>query len=422
MVDRWYKLDNAAKIFPAISSNDGTNYFRLEAIFFEDIKPEFLEEALKSALLRFPTFKVKIRPGFFWYYFETNNGRPLIRKESNKLFDTIDTDLHDKFMFHLEYYNKRLSLEIFHALSDGTGGSEFFKSIIYYYLALSDHPILNDGSILTNDVENASDETQDSFNYHYNSRIKGKTKEPTAYHIKGTNYLDNQKGLIHFEMDLEDINRARRKYNATLTQYLGSVIIYSIMKNYDSYKKMPIRLFIPVNARKVFDSHTLRNFVLYIRTGLDMSKKQQYSFEEIIEKVKLDFKSELDQDKLKQRLASNVKIEKNFFVRILLLPIKSLIMRLSYKAFGSKLNTVSFSNLGVVNVPEDFKKYVARMHFIIGSSKDCPINISLLTFNNKLQLSFSTSIQERTIERDIARFLSSQEIKVICESNKIEVI
>ena len=40
MSEKWYKLDNAAKIFPAISHNDSSNYFRLSAVLKEEVKPE----------------------------------------------------------------------------------------------------------------------------------------------------------------------------------------------------------------------------------------------------------------------------------------------------------------------------------------------------------------------------------------------
>lgn len=78
----WYKLDNAAKIFPFIFSKKDTNSFRLSCVFYEDIIVENLEPALKKALHRFPTFCVKLRRGIFWNYFDHNNAKPLIKEEN----------------------------------------------------------------------------------------------------------------------------------------------------------------------------------------------------------------------------------------------------------------------------------------------------------------------------------------------------
>ena len=55
----WYKLDNAAKLFPALNFNNQTSYFRLEAYLKEDVSATILSSALTYALERFPTFSIK---------------------------------------------------------------------------------------------------------------------------------------------------------------------------------------------------------------------------------------------------------------------------------------------------------------------------------------------------------------------------
>ena len=44
MKEKWYKLDTAAKIFPAISDKDGGNYFRVCAVLKEKIEFEPLKK------------------------------------------------------------------------------------------------------------------------------------------------------------------------------------------------------------------------------------------------------------------------------------------------------------------------------------------------------------------------------------------
>ncbi|MFR4781996.1 MAG: hypothetical protein ACLUAR_03300 [Pilosibacter sp.] len=39
----------------------------------EPVEPELLHKALLLTLPEFENFRVKLRKGFFWYYFETNN-------------------------------------------------------------------------------------------------------------------------------------------------------------------------------------------------------------------------------------------------------------------------------------------------------------------------------------------------------------
>ena len=61
----WFKLDNAAKIFPGQNSNSWSNVFRIGVELKEEVDPEILEKALNRTLERMPSFNVRIRKGFF---------------------------------------------------------------------------------------------------------------------------------------------------------------------------------------------------------------------------------------------------------------------------------------------------------------------------------------------------------------------
>ena len=104
----WYKLDNAAQIFPMISNQNDTNSFRLACILKESVEPSILKEALSITLKRFPTFCVKLKKGYFWYYLEKNNATPIIREESPYFCESNNYDLQNEYPFNLSYNNKRL--------------------------------------------------------------------------------------------------------------------------------------------------------------------------------------------------------------------------------------------------------------------------------------------------------------------------
>ena len=44
----WNKLDNTAKVYPAISSNNATNVFRLSVKLKEKVLSDLLDQALKK--------------------------------------------------------------------------------------------------------------------------------------------------------------------------------------------------------------------------------------------------------------------------------------------------------------------------------------------------------------------------------------
>ena len=64
MARNWYKLDNAAKLFPSLYKDSDRNGFRIAAILKEDIQEEALSDALVETLKRYPSYCVKLKRGF----------------------------------------------------------------------------------------------------------------------------------------------------------------------------------------------------------------------------------------------------------------------------------------------------------------------------------------------------------------------
>ena len=126
---RWRKLDNTAKLFAAVAGEDLSNVFRLSVSLKAEVKPHLLSQALERTLPEFENFRVKLRKGFFWNYFETNNREPLIEKEETYPCKFIDPHESHRFPFRVSYYGKRINFEVFHGLTDGLGALNFLKSL-----------------------------------------------------------------------------------------------------------------------------------------------------------------------------------------------------------------------------------------------------------------------------------------------------
>jgi len=75
---KWRRLDNTAKIFPVIANENLSNVFRVSVTLKGDVVPEILQQALEEVLPWFDGFNVRLRRGFFWYYFETNKKMPIV--------------------------------------------------------------------------------------------------------------------------------------------------------------------------------------------------------------------------------------------------------------------------------------------------------------------------------------------------------
>ena len=126
---RWRRLDNTGKLFAAVTGEDLSNVFRLSAVLKEEVQPELLHQALKLTLEEYENFRVKLRKGFFWDYFETNNREPLVEPEEGVPCKFIDPHDSRRFPFRVSYYKNRMNLEVFHGLTDGLGALNFMKAM-----------------------------------------------------------------------------------------------------------------------------------------------------------------------------------------------------------------------------------------------------------------------------------------------------
>jgi hypothetical protein len=78
---KWFKLDNAAQIYPPTQTRNWAFMFRLSVSLTEQIDPDILNEAHKNILKRMPSFACRLRKGLFWYYFERMDGVPPIHED-----------------------------------------------------------------------------------------------------------------------------------------------------------------------------------------------------------------------------------------------------------------------------------------------------------------------------------------------------
>ncbi len=419
----WYKLDNAAKIFPFIYSPKDTNSFRISCVFKEEINSLLLMPALKKALKRFPTFCVRLKNGLFWQYFDHNNNAPIIKEEDPNLCLSVHPKMNNGFLFTLSYFGKRLILEVFHALSDGTGALEFFKCICYYYLIECGEEIENNGEVLTDEFEKLALEKEDSFSWSYDQRIKPHDGEESAYQLKGHFYPEVFSGIIHLIMPLDKLKEVSKKYSATITQYISGCVlkaIYDIYYSHETNPKKAVALFLPVNARRFFDSQTLRNFALYVRVHTRY-ENDDVTLSNMIELVKETLDKELNKKGLSSRISYNVRFEKYWFIRILPLFLKKIGMKIGYHLQGSDANTISFSNLGKVELPEGMKKHIDQFEFLIPPNQKLPYSMGAVSYNNKFVLTFGCRIIERFFIRHIVNQLVRDGVEIEMQTNDLEV-
>lgn len=412
----WRRLDNSAKIFPISTGKRYSTVFRFSVLLKENINPEILEKAVNIALDKYKSFKVKMKLGFFWNYFEENPKKPIIEEEKDYPCKYINPDTNNQYLFKITYFQRKINIDIFHSLTDGNNGITFFKEIIYNYLEL----LYPENFKEKRNVRKVEYDTEDSYMKNYDKKSKPSSNLKTAYILKGKKIKLGAISAIHQIIDLEALRAESKKYDATITQYLSAVLIYSIYE--ENYKenngKKPIKLCIPVNLKKYFPSNTMSNFFSYIILEAEMKKNNLDTFEKILEFVKNDFKKKLEPDEIIKTMSSNVKLGTNPFIKIIPLFLKKIFVRLSYLQIR-RCMTITFSNVGRVGIIGDYMEYIDYFLMLIAPESVEKIKCSSCSFGNKMVFTFTSVLGDNRIEKRFYKFLTEKNINVEIESNGV---
>ena len=414
---KWRKLDNSAKIFPIISNKKFSTVFRISAILKENIDENILKQAVDKALLKFSSFKVLLKKGFFWYYLEANTKEPIIEIENNYPCKYIDKDTNNGYLFKVTYFNQKINLDVFHSLTDGNSAIHFLKEIVYTYIELK-YP--NDFSDSKRSDRKMIYTTDDAYMKNYDKKAEKALNSKKAYILKGKKLPLDAISVVHGIIDVEKLREIAKQKGATVTQYLTSVLIYSIYKaNYiKNNGKKPIKICIPVNLKKYFQSITISNFFSYITVAAQMGENNLYDLDGIIEFVKKDFTEKLTEKEIIKTMSSNVKLGNNIFIRLIPLFLKKFTVKISYIEIR-KYTTTTFSNIGRVGIIAEYKKYIDNFMILLAPEIVEKIKCSACSYENKLVFTFTSILTEKDIQNKFFDILKQNGINVKIETNGV---
>lgn len=415
----WYKLDNAAKLYPALKSAYRTNVFRVSVLLKEKVDPEILNEALKKVIPRFKGFQVHLHRGLFWYYMDHNYNTVKVIEDKGSPCKNMYFKKNRGFLFRVLYYERRISAEFFHSLTDGTGAIEFLKTLCAEYLRIKGYNIEKSKYILDIDDSPSKEEMEDAFiKYAVKEKLlyRGERK---AYHPIGT---FEPPGILHLTtgiLDVDAVLEVSRSMKVSMTEYLAAVLIYVLYLNQKKYSYSdikPITVSIPVNLRKHFQSKTLRNFSLFVNTGIDPGLGD-YTFEEIVSMVHHFMRYSLNDKFLRAQISANVAAERNPILRFIPLIVKNISLSAAFSLFGDTRISSTLTNVGKVTVPKDMEEHIERFEAILSSTLLKPVNCSVISFKNVLTINFTRTIKESEVEKEFFRFLVKKGLHVKVESN-----
>lgn len=417
----WFALDNAAKIFPAITNNEVTSVLRLTAVLMYPVKIKQLQKAVLQAEKRFPYFRVQLKEGFFWYYLEHLPQHFPVEVDEKVCCRKFPND---GLLIRFLVRNNTINAEFSHVLTDGSGALEFFKAVLILYAGECGVKI-PPGVQLNLPVDRISEEEyEDAYNRYFKAEIPPMVKRSKAFHLPYPLKSAPRFTVLKAIVSLEQIKEIAHSKEVSVTVYLTSVYLYILqeifesLNKYSKYKKRKkLRVQVPVNLRNIFPSKTMRNFTLFVMPEIDL-RLGHYSFDEIIKSVYHQSKLETDEKLIHKNISRNVGSERKLFIRGIPLFLKSLILRMKYYSLGTNQYSGVLTNLGKIDLPEETGKLID--YFVMTPpppNKRLKLNCGVAGFGNKLVLSFGNMTQSVEFEEKFLQFLRDQNITVEWETN-----
>lgn len=424
----WYRLDNSAKIYPAIVNERQTTLFRVAFTLKDDIDPDILQEALEKINPRFPYFNVSLRRGFFWNYLERNNDLPSVHCDTPSPCENINSIYNNGFLYKVLYFKKRIAVEFSHVMSDGYGALEYSKALVLEYLRLSGHEIENDGSIF--DINQPPEMGEFLDDHKRYSQIYGKPSEEEkernlfgkikAYLVKGRLLPSGQFNVITGILPFDELRKVSKGYDVTITEFLVAIYLETLIEVQRQQVKNPtkhrsVAIQVPVNMRGRLDSISMRNFSLFVTPTLDPPKFP--SFNELVGFTR-DFIREYTKTKrLVNILRDNVSVGENLLVKHVPLFLKIPITRYIVNTSGSSQHSGTLSNLGPINLPDSMAELVESITCNLSPDPHAKTSAAVIGYNGNIYITFGRVIKSPVVEKMFFRRLRKFGIPIKIQSN-----
>lgn len=448
----WVRLDNASNIFLAAMSTIDTKVFRLSGELRDEIDPGLLQQALEKVYAQYPLYHSVLRRGFFWYYLQRSNIHPQVVPDILKPCSPLYHFEEKELLFRVIYNGKRVHLELFHVLSDGTGALWFFEDLLKEYVLLRypqarlEYEKYNQTKRKRNLEDSYVTYFRDKKNHNftevaqsalhkfamgskraafkYKRKVRSilsksarkKPKKRRVYQIKGEKTPDWRMKIIELEMPANKVLALAKEHGATLTIYLIALFFEAVRKASGGFSnRETISISVPVNLRNFFPSNSARNFFSTVRLRYTYAKNSEPNLKKICSTLTKQLEYQTNKENLERRLERLIAFEYNPFNRLVPRPFKDGILKI-INYFINRNITVSMSNLGRVTFPEGIDPQIGTVYFHTSVVRP---QFSMISHGNRLSITFTSPFIETEIQEQFVRELIKKGVAITVAANKV---
>ena len=119
---------------------------------------------------------------------------------------------------------------------------------------------------------------------------------------------------------------------------------------------------------------------------------------ELLGRFQSQIKEQLAPRRMASIMAYNVRTQAHVLFRHIPMGIKCAVMRLAYRFFGESNSSITLTNIGNIQLPEEMAPHVERMQCILTPRAGSPYNCAVIALNGKLTITFSRFCRQPELE------------------------
>ena len=417
LTQNWDRLDNAGKFYPAVSTEKWSSLFRVAIVMKNDVNPELLQQAADLVLPRFPTLNAQLSAGFFWYTLKKNPKRLLVQPDNAFPCSPIHWRRKNAHLLKILYTKKRIAVDIFHAITDGAGAFIFLKTLVAEYLRLTGINVPVGEGVLDINEAPWGDELIDSCTKLPLPKSKGLKRPGRAFRFPVHLEWTPSKHIHTYLLSVPELKEKAKEVGVTINEYLTAAFLYMALqvqlKN-KPRKLLPVRVSVPVNMRRYYESNTLRNFSTFVTAEIT-PPFTDVSFESIALIVREYMQKALTVENLYNVIAPTIALENSLLSRITPLFLKNFIIQSFYKFVSSKNTTTTLTNLGVFTAPEALMNELETVEVLLGPARDSGVGATVITTGDTMRIAFTSTRVHPRLAEALESFLEEKGIKTVKE-------
>lgn len=412
-----YRLDVSSQFYPIIATRKSQSLFGMAAHLDAPVDRAVLQESVREVLKRFPTFAVRLRKGYSWYYFEENTAEYPVGEAGGRPLRPIGKKEKAGYLFRLDCKDNVIVFEVFHAVCDGLAALEFFKAVLYVYAVRTGREVAGGEGVVDLAAAPDEEEAEDAF-YRYYKRIKlgdVQLKElmgARPVFIEGT-LSEEGCAVTYGGVKSDDVRDAAKARGVSVTAFMCGAVACAVHRT-QTRKSRDVVIMVPVNLRTMFPSRTMRNFVNFVR--LVFRHGECETLDDFVASASRQLKAKATPEEMSKFMSTTVSTERSPILSAAPLWLKIFAARIVRSLIKSR-QTLIFSNLGRIRFPQGTG--VRRIIFNLNVSKTSRVNVGALTLGDEITLAFSRSIKERTLEDGIFEVLRGAGAEAVCRSDSV---